>query len=137
MLFRSVITEVDIDNLMRAKAAVYAGITTLVDSVGVKPEELDQILIAGSFGNYIRVKEAVTIGLLPDLPVEKYKFVGNGSLLGCVKAAINIDEWKQAAEITKSMSYQELSADNSFMERYTSALFLPHTDKKLFPSVDG
>ena len=132
-----VITEVDIDNLMRAKAAVYAGITTLVDSVGVKPEELDQILIAGSFGNYIRVKEAVTIGLLPDLPVEKYKFVGNGSLLGCVKAAINIDEWKQAAEITKSMSYQELSADNSFMERYTSALFLPHTDKKLFPSVDG
>lgn len=130
-----VITEIDIDNLMRAKAAVYAGITTLVDSVGVKLKDLDKILIAGSFGNYIRVKEAVTIGLLPDLPVEKFVFVGNGSLLGCVRAAINIDELKQAEEITKSMSYQELSADNSFMERYTSALFLPHTDKKLFPSV--
>jgi len=130
-----VITEVDIDNLMRAKAAVYAGITTLVDSVGLKLEDVDKILIAGSFGNYIRVKEAITIGLLPDLPIDKFIFVGNGSLLGCVKAAINKDELKQAEELTKSMSYQELSADNTFMERYTSALFLPHTNDKLFPSV--
>lgn len=130
-----VITEVDIDNLMRAKAAVYAGITTLVEGIGVNPEDIDQIMIAGSFGNYIRVQEAITIGLLPDLPVERFKFVGNGSLLGCAKAAVDQGIMRKAGDITRSMSYQELSADNKFMEKYLSALFLPHTHEELFPSV--
>jgi uncharacterized 2Fe-2S/4Fe-4S cluster protein (DUF4445 family) len=130
-----VITEVDVDNLMRAKAAVYAGITTLVDSVGLKLSNIDQILIAGSFGNYIRIQEAVTIGLLPDLPAEKFKFVGNGSLLGSTKAAIDSGFLRRAEEISKNISYQELSADNKFMDRYVSALFLPHTNETLFPSV--
>lgn len=130
-----VITEVDVDNLMRAKAAVYAGITTLVDSVGVRMGDLERVFIAGSFGNYIRVREAVSIGLLPDLPEEKYSFVGNGSLLGCAMAAVDRSKLDYAAEITKAMSYQELSADNTFMERYMAALFLPHTDESQFPSL--
>jgi len=130
-----VLTEVDIDNLMRAKAAVYAGITTLAQSVGVDLADLREIMIAGSFGNYIKVEEAVTIGLLPDLPVDKFTFVGNGSLLGSAKGAVSRRVLAKATEITRSMSYMELSADNSFMDKYMSALFLPHTNAKLFPSV--
>ncbi len=132
-----VITEVDIDNLMRAKAAVYAGITTLIESVGVELDDINEILIAGSFGNYIKIAEAVTIGLLPDLPIERYKFVGNGSLLGTAKAALCRQVLTKAADVTRSMNYLELSADNSFMDKYISALFLPHTDERLFPSVRG
>lgn len=130
-----VLTEVDIDNLMRAKAAVYAGFTTLAASVGVDLADLKEIMIAGSFGNYIKVEEAVTIGLLPDLPVDKFTFVGNGSLLGSAKGAVSRRVLAKAAEITRSMSYLELSADNTFMDKYVSALFLPHTNEKLFPSV--
>lgn len=130
-----VITEVDIDNLMRAKAAIYAGMTTLVESVGLKLSDVEQVLIAGSFGNFIKIQEAVTIGLLPDVPVERFKFVGNGSLLGAAKAAINSDVREAAAKVTRSLSYLELSADPSFMDKYVSALFLPHTDVKQFPSV--
>lgn len=132
-----VFTEVDIDNLMRAKAAVYAGITTLAASVGVELADLEEIMIAGSFGNYIKVEEAVAIGLLPDLPIEKFKFVGNGSLLGAAKAAVSSPILKKATDITRSMSYLELSADTGFMDKYVSALFLPHTNEKLFPSVAG
>ncbi|MCK4268270.1 MAG: DUF4445 domain-containing protein, partial [Actinomycetia bacterium] len=132
-----VITEVDIDNLMRAKAAVFAGITTLVESVGVTLDDVQEILIAGSFGNYIKVAEAITIGLLPDLPVERYRFVGNGSLLGAAKAAVSKGVLDRAAEVTRSMNYLELSAEPGFMDKYVSALFLPHTDERLFPSVHG
>ena len=130
-----VITEVDVDNLMRAKAAVYAGITTLADSVGVSLGDLEEVMIAGSFGNYIKIEEAIAIGLLPDLPIEKFKFVGNCSLLGSTKAAVSRDILARSAQITRSMSYMELSADNTFMDKYMSALFLPHTDESLFPSV--
>ncbi|MDP1809232.1 MAG: ASKHA domain-containing protein, partial [Actinomycetota bacterium] len=130
-----VLTEVDIDNLMRAKAAVYAGITTLAASVGIDLADLREIMIAGSFGNYIKVEEAVTIGLLPDLPVDRFTFVGNGSLLGSAKGAVSRRVLAKAMEITRSMSYMELSADNTFMDKYVSALFLPHTNEKLFPSV--
>lgn len=132
-----VITEVDIDNLMRAKAAIYAGITTLVQSVGLKLTDVEQVLIAGSFGNFIKIQEAVTIGLLPDLPVERFKFVGNGSLLGAAKAAISSKAREAAAQVTRSLSYLELSADSGFMDKYISALFLPHTDIKQFPSVEA
>ncbi len=130
-----VITEVDVDNLMRAKAAVYAGITTLADSVGVALADLSEIMIAGSFGNYIKVEEAIAIGLLPDLPPDRFKFVGNCSLLGSAKAALSREILDRSAAVTRGLSYMELSADNTFMDKYMSALFLPHTDKSLFPSV--
>ncbi len=81
------------------------------------------------------MEEAIAIGLLPDLPIEKFKFVGNCSLLGSTKAAVSRDILARSAQITRSMSYMELSADNTFMDKYMSALFLPHTDKSLFPSV--
>lgn len=130
-----VITEVDIDNLMRAKAAVYAGITTLVESVGLNIDNIEEVILAGTFGNYIRVKEAVTIGLLPDIDLNKYRFIGNGSLLGSTMAAVNQEYLNKAKEFAEKISYLELSVHSGFMDKYMSALFLPHTDRSLFPSV--
>ena len=129
------LTRVDIDNLMRAKAAIYAGFTVLAESVGLPLESVEQILIGGSFGKYINVEKAVEIGLLPDLPWELFKFLGNTSVLGAYYALIDPQARRRAAEIAAKMTYIELSADNTFYEAWTSALFLPHTDVDKFPNV--
>jgi len=129
------ITHVDIDNLLRAKAAIYAGFTVLAKSVGVSLDETEQILIAGSFGKYINVEKAIQIGLLPDLPWERFQFLGNTSVKGAYYALLDQEARRQIEEIAAKMTYIELSADNSFYEAFMSALFLPHTDLNNFPSV--
>jgi uncharacterized 2Fe-2S/4Fe-4S cluster protein (DUF4445 family) len=130
-----VITEVDIDNLMRAKAAIFAGFTVLADSVGVPLESVEQVLIGGGFGQYINVEKAIQIGLLPDMPWEKFKFLGNTSLKGAYLAILNKESNQEITDIANKMTYIELSADNRFFDAFTSAMFLPHTDMSLFPSV--
>lgn len=130
-----VITHVDIDNLLRAKAAIYAGYNVLADSVGVPLEAVDQMLIGGSFGKYINVEKAIQIGLLPDLPWEKFQFMGNTSVRGAYRSLLDKDARSRLREIASRMTYLELSADNSFYESFMSALFLPHTDAWRFPSV--
>ena len=130
-----VITEVDIDNLMRAKAAVYAGIEILLSSVDMDVSMIDELLIAGAFGRYLEVDKAVTIGLLPDIGYDKMKFVGNGSLLGAHLAALSKDMLNKANDIAHQMTYLELSMNPAFMEHYLSALFFPHTNLEAFPSV--
>jgi uncharacterized 2Fe-2S/4Fe-4S cluster protein (DUF4445 family) len=130
-----VLTEVDIDNLIRAKAAVYAGIVTLLDSVGVPVEALDQIFIAGGFGHYLEVDKAITIGLLPEVDGSKVKFIGNGSLIGASLMATSVEMLKEADDIAKKLTYIEASADNTFMDRFMAALFLPHTEIDRFPKV--
>lgn len=132
-----VITEVDIDNLMRAKAAVFAGITVLVESLDLKLQDIENIIIAGAFGNYLEIDKAITIGLLPELPMEKFTFVGNGSLLGACFACLSREMQEKAKKIAKKMAYLDLSTSSKFMERYVSALFLPHTNVDLFPSMKG
>jgi len=130
-----VIARVDIDNLLRAKAAIYAGFNVLADSVGVPLETAEQVLIGGSFGKYINVEKAVDIGLLPDMPWERFHFLGNTSVKGAYLALIDSAARDEIAEIASAMTYIELSADNTFYEAFTSALFLPHTDLSRFPSV--
>jgi uncharacterized 2Fe-2S/4Fe-4S cluster protein (DUF4445 family) len=130
-----VITEVDIDNLMRAKAAVYAGIEILLSSVDMDVSMLDELLIAGAFGRYLEVDKAVNIGLLPDIGYEKIKFVGNGSLLGAHLAALSREMMEKANQIARQMTYLELSMNPAFMEHYLSALFFPHTNMDMFPTV--
>ena len=127
--------EVDIDNLVRTKGAIYAGITSLVNSVGVSLGDVEQVLIGGSFGQHIDVEEAIRIGLLPDLPWERYRFLGNTSLLGAYQALISREVREWASEVAGKMTYLELIADTSFSQEYTSAMFLPHTDLDAFPSV--
>lgn len=130
-----VITRVDIDNLLRAKAAIYAGFTVLAQSIGFPLETISRVLIGGSFGQYINVEKAVQIGLLPDLPWEQFQFLGNTSVLGAYLALIDCQARERITAIAGQMTYVELSADNSFYEAFTSALFLPHTDLERFPSV--
>jgi uncharacterized 2Fe-2S/4Fe-4S cluster protein (DUF4445 family) len=130
-----VITKVDIDNLIRAKAAIYAGFTVLAQSVGVDLSMVERVLVGGSFGQYINVEKAVQIGLLPDLPWERFIFLGNTALQGALLAVLNREYRQQVSEAAQLMTYLELSADNTFYDAFTSALFLPHTDLTQFPSV--
>lgn len=130
-----VITKVDIDNLRRAKGAIYAGYTVLAESVGVDLASVERMLIGGAFGQYINVEKAVQIGLLPDLPWEKFHFLGNTALQGALLALLNRDYRHHVTEVAAKMTYLELSADNTFYEQFTSALFLPHTDINKFPTV--
>ena len=130
-----VLTEVDIDNLIRTKGAIYAGITSLVRSVGVEMADVEQVLIGGSFGQHLDVDHAVRIGLLPDLPRERFQFLGNTSLHGAFQALLSEEYRALAEEVAGRMTYLELVADPSYYDEYTSALFLPHTDLATFPSV--
>ena len=132
-----VLTRVDIDNLLRAKAAIYAGFTVLADTVGVPLETADKVLVGGSFGKYINVEKAVQIGLLPDMDWSRFEFLGNTSVKGAYFALLDRHKRERITEIAKRMTYIELSADNSFYEAFTSALFLPHTDLHKFPSVQA
>ena len=131
-----ILTEVDVDNLMRAKAAIFAGFTVLADSVGVALDSVEQVLIGGGFGQYINVEKAIQIGLLPDMPWERFQFLGNTSLKGAYLALLDYKSKDRIDEIAGKMTYIELSADNRFFDAFTSAMFLPHTDKSLFPSVN-
>ncbi|MFH0847864.1 MAG: ASKHA domain-containing protein [Chloroflexota bacterium] len=132
-----VITEVDIENLIRAKAALYAGLKTLAGSVGVSLRDLKQVTIAGAFGSYIDVEKAITIGLLPDIPRERFSFIGNGSLLGVRLTSFYTDMIDDARKVASMMTNFELSENLDFMSNYIAALFLPHTSLEEFPSVSG
>ncbi|MCL5986111.1 MAG: ASKHA domain-containing protein [Actinobacteria bacterium] len=129
------ITEVDIDNLIRAKAAVYAGIMTLLDEVDLSPHEIDRIYIAGGFGNYINIENAISIGLLPDTPADKFTFLGNTSIMGAYVSLLNYDKQMECEEVARNITYIELSTNFKFMNRYIASLFLPHTNIEEFPSV--
>ena len=130
-----VITEVDIDNLMRAKAAMYAGCQTLSKSVGISCSDFEQVIIAGAFGSNINIEKAITIGLLPDLPVDRFIFIGNGSLLGARLTSFSTDLLDDARRVAQMMTNFELSENADFMNNYIAALFLPHTNPKEFPVV--
>ena len=131
------ITNVDIDNLLRAKAAIYAGFTVLAQSVGIPLEWVEQVLIGGSFGKYINVEKAVLLGLLPDIPWERFQFLGNTAVKGAYLALLDKQARARVKEIAARMTYIELSADNTFYDAFMSALFLPHTDMSKFPSVEA
>ena len=126
------ITEADIDNVMRAKAAMFAGCHSLLEKANLKVSDLSQIVIAGAFGDYIDLEKAIIIGLLPELPLEKFLFVGNGSLLGAKLISLSNEMLDDGERIARKMTNVELSEDRSFMEKYIAALFLPHTNAELF-----
>jgi uncharacterized 2Fe-2S/4Fe-4S cluster protein (DUF4445 family) len=130
-----VVTRTDIDNLVRAKAAIFAGFSVLSENVGFALEGVDKVLVGGSFGKYINVEKAVQIGLLPDLDWSRFEFLGNTAVRGAYYALLDWRRRERITEIAKRMTYIELSADNSFYEAFTSALFLPHTDMARFPRV--
>jgi uncharacterized 2Fe-2S/4Fe-4S cluster protein (DUF4445 family) len=130
-----VLNEVDTENLLRTKGAIYAGFSVLVRSVGLEMADVEQVFIAGAFGQYINVEKAIQIGLLPDMPWNRFRYLGNTSALGAFYALVSRPMRREVIEIAKKMTYLELSADNTFYDQFMSALFLPHTDITAFPSV--
>ncbi len=132
-----VITEADINNLIRAKAAMYAGCQTLIKSVGMTCHDIEQVIIAGAFGSHIDIERAITIGLLPELPRERFVFIGNGSLMGARLTSFSTDILDDSRRVARLMTNFELSENVNFMDNYIAALFLPHTNADEFPSVAG
>jgi uncharacterized 2Fe-2S/4Fe-4S cluster protein (DUF4445 family) len=130
-----VLTESDIKNLIRAKGAIYSGIRTMLKMMELDGDAIEKIIIAGGFGNYLNINDSIQIGLLPDLPIEKYIFLGNSSVKGSRIALLSKEALQEAEEIGRKMTYLELSVGNTFMDEFVSALFLPHTDLSQFPSV--
>jgi uncharacterized 2Fe-2S/4Fe-4S cluster protein (DUF4445 family) len=130
-----VLTEVDFDNILRAKAAMFSGYTCLLDKIGLKVEDLDRVIIAGAFGSFINLEHAITIGLLPDIPRDKFRFIGNASLKGARLACKDSKLFERSREIARSMMNIELSEDPSYMDNFMAALFFPHTRAEMFPSI--
>ncbi len=130
-----VLTEIDIENLIRTKAAIYAGCKILLDSVDLGFHDVEQILIAGGFGHSIDLDKAISIGLLPEVDTGKYLFVGNGSLLGARLLSFSKDLLREAERIAHMMTNLELSNNSSFMSEFVAATFLPHTNSSAFPQV--
>ncbi|MEW6585863.1 MAG: ASKHA domain-containing protein [Nitrospirota bacterium] len=130
-----VLTEVDMENILRAKAALYAGISLLLKETGFSLADIRRVYIAGGFGNYLNVEKAIIIGMLPDLPVENFRFLGNTSIAGAYLCLLSEKIRREAEEIAQKMTNIELSVSRQFMDEYLSALFLPHTDMSLFPTV--
>jgi len=129
------ISEVDIANLIRSKAAIYTGLSVLIRHMGLTFDDIDKLYVAGGFGNFLDMKKSIFIGLLPDLPVDRFEFVGNSSLSGARQSLLSAEDFFNAKTIAQKMTYVELSVEPSFMDEYVSALFLPHTHAELFPSV--
>ena len=130
-----VLTEIDIENLIRTKAAIYAGCKVLLDSVGLGFKDLEQVIIAGGFGRHLDLEKAIFIGLLPEMDIDKFIFVGNGSLLGARLLSFSKNLLKETERIAMMMTNLELSNHPTFMNEYIAAMFLPHTDSSAFPQV--
>jgi uncharacterized 2Fe-2S/4Fe-4S cluster protein (DUF4445 family) len=129
------LTQVDVENILRAKAAIYAGVSLLVNEVGFSLADIQKVYIAGGFGNYLDVDKAVVLGMLPDLPREQFEFLGNTSVAGAYLSLLSEDMRREAEDIASRMTYIELSVSRGFMDEYMSAMFLPHTDMGKFPTV--
>jgi uncharacterized 2Fe-2S/4Fe-4S cluster protein (DUF4445 family) len=129
------INDHDIANLLRSKAAVYAAISILVESLDLKPETIQRVLLAGGFGNYLDPAKAVLIGMLPDVTRERVEFVGNTSLAGAKTALLSRSAHHKVLEIARKMTYFDLMGNLKFMDEFSQANFLPHTHVEEFPSV--
>lgn len=127
------ITEPDIDNLVRTKASIYSACSVLLKSVGLAFTDVEKIIIAGGFGQFIDVEKAMTIGLLPEVDATKVSYGGNTSLEGCRLAALYVDKIEEVENIASMITNIELSASSMYMEEYVAALFLPHTRLEEFP----
>jgi uncharacterized 2Fe-2S/4Fe-4S cluster protein (DUF4445 family) len=130
------ISESEIGNLIKSKGAVFAAIKSLVDYVGLSFDQMETIYVAGGFGSSLNIPKAIAIGLIPDINIKRIQFIGNSSLTGARMALISISAFEDSLKIARRMTNVELSNYAPFMNEFIAALFLPHTDAKLFPSVN-
>ena len=131
------INEVDIDNFIRAKGAIFSAIDTLLKSVDMTPECIDDVYVAGGIGSGINMRNAVNIGMFPDVELEKFHYIGNSSLTGAYAMVLSDEANQKCAEVAANMTYLELSTYPGYMDSFVAACFLPHTDRSLFPSCEA
>lgn len=131
------ISESELENIIRAKAAIYSAVCLLLDQAEMSAGDIAKVYIAGGFGHFLNLEDAICIGLLPDIPREKFRYIGNASLMGSTMALVSRNFQKKQQAIGRRITYIELSTDPAYMNQYTAALFLPHTDPSLFPSVQA
>ena len=129
------ISQVDLDSLIRSKAAMYSILETITRYVGIKFSDISNFYVAGAFGSLIKPRSAISIGMIPDMPDEKFTALGNSSLKGAALALTSRDAYEQIENIRARVTYLELNVNQEFMNRFSAAKFLPHTDPILFPSV--
>jgi len=129
------ITEPDLDNLIRAKGAMYSAALTLLEEIGLKINDIEKIILAGGFGSYVELESAITIGLLPEMDPEKVTYLGNGSLLGCKINSLTNALRRDVGNVVNMMTNFELASTPSYMDHYMGSLFLPHTELNYFPKV--
>ena len=129
------INEVDIDNFIRAKGAIFSAIRLMLGQVGLEPEHIDHIMVAGGIGGGINFDRAIYIGMLPDVDREKYSYIGNSSLTGAYATLLSHDAQLKVEELGRNMTYVELSNEPSYMDEFVSACFIPHTNSSLFPNT--
>ena len=127
------LNEVDIDNFIRAKGAIFSAIDTLLKSVDMSVEMIDRVYVAGGIGSGINMKNAVNIGMFPDMEIEKFHYIGNSSLTGSYAMVMSDEANAKCAEVASNMTYLELSTHPGYMDAFVAACFLPHTDRSLFP----
>ncbi len=128
------LNEVDIDNFIRAKGAIFSAIDTLLQSVDMSVDMIDKVYVAGGIGSGINMKNAVNIGMFPDVELEKFQYIGNSSLTGAYAMVVSDEANAKCAEVAANMTYLELSTYPGYMDSFVAACFLPHTDRSLFPS---
>ena len=129
------VTQKDIEEIQLAKAAIFTGCSILMKRKKVRNGDLDRVFIAGAFGSYINPENAKIIGLMPDVPTEKIRFVGNTAITGAKMALISKESRKTAETFSKKVRYLELATDPDFHQEFTNALYFPHKDLDKFPSV--
>ena len=130
-----VFTESDLKNLIYSKGAVYSGFTTLLAEAGLDFAMVERMVITGGFGQYLNIEKAIGIGLLPDMDRDKFAYLGNSSIAGAYMALLSEDYRTEAQEICNNMTYIDFSSNPRYMDEFTSALFLPHTNLEMFPSI--
>jgi len=129
------LSQTEIDSLIRSKAAMYTILSTITQMINVSMQEISNFYIAGTFGSYVDPQSAVTIGMIPDLPLETYKPLGNTSLTGAIMALLSGTAREEIYKIRDRVTYIELNVNQEFMNLFSAARFIPHTDRSLFPSV--
>lgn len=130
-----VINEVDIDNFIRAKGAIFSATQTMLQSLGFDASAIERVYVAGGIGSGINMKNAVTIGMFPDIPLDHFHYIGNSSQAGAYAMLLSSEAREKVFELGRSMTYLELSNEPGYMDEFVAACFLPHTDASLFPSV--
>ncbi len=132
------ITEVDIENIITAKAAIFAAMKILLKQLHLTFNDIGHFFIAGAFGKHINKESAVAIGLLPPLAAERLEFVGNTAIGGATLVALSQQAQERILAISKVVTYYDLMTADNYVDEFKQAMFLPHTNiEEFLPSGGG